>query len=82
MSPTYPTICPHTQSWLTPTQLPDTGNGAQGHKMNGFEYIFTLFGLLLGLALAEGLGGLARALKARHRVHIGWPTASVWRDVA
>lgn len=43
--------------------------------MNGFEYIFTLFGLLLGLALAEGLGGLARALKARHRVHIGWPTA-------
>ena len=50
--------------------------------MNGFEYIFTLFGLLLGLALAEGLGGLARALKARHRVHIGWPTASVRREVA
>jgi hypothetical protein len=43
--------------------------------MNGFEYIFTLFGLLLGLALAEGLGGLARALKARHHVHVGWPTA-------
>lgn len=35
--------------------------------MNGFEYIFTLFGLLLGLALAEGLRGLARALKARRR---------------
>ena len=27
-------------------------NGSGGHHMNGFEYIFTLFGLLLGLALA------------------------------
>lgn len=43
--------------------------------MNGFEFIFSLMGLLLGLALAEGLGGLSRALKARHRVRIGWPTA-------
>lgn len=43
--------------------------------MSGFEFIFTLFGLLLGLALAEGLGGLARALKSKHHVRIGWPTA-------
>lgn len=43
--------------------------------MSGFEFIFTLFGLLLGLALAEGLGGLAKALKAKHRVRIGWSTA-------
>ncbi len=43
--------------------------------MSGFDFSFTLFGLLLGLALAEGLGGLARALKARHKVRIGWPTA-------
>ncbi len=43
--------------------------------MSGFEFIFSLFGLLLGLALAEGLGGLARALKASHQVRIGWPTA-------
>lgn len=43
--------------------------------MSGFEFVFTLFGLLLGLALAEGLGGLARALKARDQVRIGWPTA-------
>ena len=35
----------------------------------------SLFGLILGLALAEGLGGLSRALKASHRVRIGWPTA-------
>lgn len=43
--------------------------------MSGFEFVFSLFGLLLGLALAEGLGGLAKAMKARHRVRIGWPTA-------
>lgn len=43
--------------------------------MSGFEFIFTLYGLLLGLALAEGLGGLARAIKASDRIRIGWPTA-------
>ena len=43
--------------------------------MSGFEFAFSLFGLLLGLALAEGLGGLARALKASHTVRIGWLTA-------
>ncbi len=43
--------------------------------MNGFEFLLTLFGLLLGLALAEGLGGLANALHARQRLKIGWPTA-------
>jgi hypothetical protein len=43
--------------------------------MSAFEFIFSLFGLMLGLALAEGLGGLARALKASHKVQIGWPTA-------
>ena len=43
--------------------------------MSGFEFAFSLFGLILGLALAEGLGGLSRALKASHRVRIGWLTA-------
>jgi hypothetical protein len=43
--------------------------------MSGFEFIFSLFGLLLGLALAEGLGGLSRAIKASHRIRIGYPTA-------
>ena len=43
--------------------------------MTGFEFVFTLFGLLLGLALAEGLSGLAKALKASDKVRIGWPTA-------
>ena len=43
--------------------------------MSGFEFIFSLFGLLLGLALAEGLGSLSNAIKARHKVRIGWATA-------
>jgi hypothetical protein len=43
--------------------------------MSSFEFIFSLYGLLLGLALAEGLGGLARAIKASSRVRIGWSTA-------
>ncbi len=43
--------------------------------MGGFEFSFSLFGLLLGLALAEGLGGLSKALKASHKVRIGWATA-------
>lgn len=43
--------------------------------MSGFEFIFSLFGLLLGLALAEGLGGLSRSIKASHKVRIGYATA-------
>jgi hypothetical protein len=43
--------------------------------VSGFEFIFSLFGLMLGLSLAEGLGGLTRAIKARGIGTIGWPTA-------
>ena len=35
--------------------------------MSDFEFIFALFGLLLGLSLAEVLGGLARAIENRLR---------------
>lgn len=42
--------------------------------MSPFDFVFTLFGLLLGLSLAEVLGGMGRALKARKRVRIGWLT--------
>lgn len=42
--------------------------------MNAFEFVFTLFGLLLGFSLAEVLGGLVRTLKARHEVRLGWLT--------
>lgn len=46
--------------------------------MSDFEFIFALFGLLLGLSLAEVLASLARAIEARLRlggaVRIGWLT--------
>ena len=40
--------------------------------MSPFDFAFTLFGLLLGLSLAELFGGFARALRARRRIRIGW----------
>jgi hypothetical protein len=42
--------------------------------MTAFEFVFSLFGLLLGLSLAEVLGGLARVLKQRKEVQLGWLT--------
>ena len=52
--------------------------GGGGKSMSAFEFIFALFGLLLGLSIVEVLGGLARAIEARLRpgaaVRIGWLT--------
>lgn len=42
--------------------------------MTAFEFVFSLFGLLLGLSLAEVLGGLARTLKQWRLVRLGWLT--------
>ena len=42
--------------------------------MTAFEFVFSLFGLLLGLCIAEVLGGLGRALEHREEVSIGWLT--------
>jgi hypothetical protein len=42
--------------------------------MSAFEFIFSLFGLLLGLSLAEVIGGLARWVEVRRSVRIGWLT--------
>jgi hypothetical protein len=39
-----------------------------------FEFAFSLFSLLLGLSLAELLGGFARCLEARRTTRIGWLT--------
>ena len=39
-----------------------------------FDFVFSLFGLLLGLSLAEVLGGLAKTLKQRKTVRLGWLT--------
>jgi hypothetical protein len=40
----------------------------------GFEFFFTLYGLILGLAVTEVLGGFARVAKQRHRVRLGYIT--------
>ena len=42
--------------------------------MSAFEFVFSLFGLLLGLSLAEVLGGLVRVVQARGSIRVGWLT--------
>jgi hypothetical protein len=42
--------------------------------MSNFEFVFSLLAIVLGLGLAEVFGGLARAVKARPKVRIGWAT--------
>ena len=39
--------------------------------MGGFDFLFALFSLLLGLAMAEVLGGFSRALKLHARARAG-----------
>lgn len=47
---------------------------ALGGEMSFFGFAFSLFVILLGLGLTEVFGGLARAVKARPKVRIGWAT--------
>lgn len=46
--------------------------------MSPFEFVFSLFGLLLGFSMVEVVGGLARTLEARLRLgqayRVGWLT--------
>lgn len=42
--------------------------------MSNFEFVFSLFGLLLGLGLAEVLGGFGTAIQSRRKIRIGWLT--------
>ena len=42
--------------------------------MDAFSFVFTLFGLVLGLALTEVLGGFGGALQERKKIKIGWLT--------
>lgn len=42
--------------------------------MTAFEFVFPLFGLLVGLSFAEMLAGLARALENKRHVRVGWLT--------
>ncbi|HVI05418.1 MAG TPA: hypothetical protein VM711_04910 [Sphingomicrobium sp.] len=43
--------------------------------MSVFQCVFSLYSLLLGLALAHLLSGLAKVVEARGKVRLGWPTA-------
>ena len=42
--------------------------------MTPFEFLFGLFGLLLGLCIAEIFGGLGRTFESRNRITTGWLT--------
>lgn len=42
--------------------------------MTSFEFVFSLLVILLGLGLAEVLGGLASAVKRRPALGVGWGT--------
>ena len=40
--------------------------------MDAFSFVFSLFGLLMGLALTEAISGFGKAVELRHKVRIGW----------
>lgn len=42
--------------------------------MTVFEYVFSLYSLLFGLALAQVFGGFGNALQERHKLKVGWLT--------
>lgn len=42
--------------------------------MDSFSFVFSLFGFLMGLALAEAIGGFGKALEHRHKIRVGWLT--------
>jgi hypothetical protein len=45
-----------------------------GTVVSAFEFFFSFYGLLLGLSVAELVGGFSRVLHERHRVRFGWLT--------
>jgi hypothetical protein len=49
---------------------------APGHPhdadMSRFEFVFSLFGILLGFSLVEVLGGFVRTMKLRRHIRLGW----------
>ena len=42
--------------------------------MDAFSFVFTLFGLVLGLALTEVFSGFGAAMQERHKIRVGWLT--------
>src|SRR4051812_41015342 len=43
-------------------------------SMTVFEFVFSLYSLLFGLALAQVFGGFGNALQERHKIRVGWLT--------
>ena len=50
--------------------------------MSAFEFFFSFYGLLLGLSVAELVGGFARILQEKQRVRFGWLTPMLAAFVA
>ncbi|MNQ84911.1 hypothetical protein D3C85_1000560 [compost metagenome] len=50
--------------------------------MSAFEFFFSFYGLLLGLSVAELVGGFARVLHERERIRLGWLTPALALFVA
>ena len=42
--------------------------------MTIFEFVFSLYSLLFGLALAQVFGGFGNTLQERHKIRVGWLT--------
>lgn len=42
--------------------------------MSVFEFVFSLYSLLFGLALAQVFGGFGNVLQERHKLKVGWLT--------
>jgi hypothetical protein len=42
--------------------------------MNAFEFVFSLYSLLFGLALAQVFAGFGNVLQERHKIRVGWLT--------
>jgi hypothetical protein len=42
--------------------------------MTVFEFVFSLYSLLFGLALAQVFAGFGNTLQERHKLHVGWLT--------
>ena len=42
--------------------------------MSVFEFVFSLYSLLFGLALAQVFGGFGNTLQERHKLKVGWLT--------
>lgn len=45
-----------------------------GGDVSAFEFFFSFYGLLLGLSVAELVGGFARVLHEKQRIRFGWLT--------